>query len=118
MKIILPWPDPRLSPNAKRRSHWTAYRGPTAKARADAKIATLAALGLRKKPNPKAFLPIKVTFFPPDRRWRDDDGMIGSFKAARDGIADGLGMDDRLFRPHYFFADAEKPGRIEVEIDL
>ena len=49
-------------------------------------------------------------------RRRDDDNMVGSFKAYRDGIADALGVDDRRFRPHYFFEDAEKPGRIDVEI--
>ncbi len=63
-------------------------------------------------------IPMTITFVPPDRRHRDDDGMIGAFKHARDGIADALGVDDRRFRPQYVFADAEKPGRVVVEIAL
>ena len=47
-------------------------------------------------------IPVRITFYPPDARRRDDDNMIGSFRAARDGIADALGVDDRRFRPHYF----------------
>ena len=57
-----------------------------------------------------------ITFVPPDRRHRDDDNMIASLKAARDGIADALGVNDRRFRPNYVFAEPEKPGRVEVEI--
>lgn len=63
-------------------------------------------------------IPMTVTFIPPDRRHRDDDGMIGSFKHARDGIADALGVNDRRFRPTYVFAEPEKPGRVEVEVTL
>ncbi|WP_148649262.1 RusA family crossover junction endodeoxyribonuclease [Novosphingobium barchaimii] len=57
-----------------------------------------------------------VTFYPPDRRHRDDDNMIASFKAARDGIADALGVDDRKFRPKYTIAEPCTPGRIEITL--
>jgi hypothetical protein len=59
---------------------------------------------------------IDVRFYPPDARHRDDDNAIASFKAARDGIADALGVDDRRFRPTYYFMDPAKPGKIEVVI--
>jgi Holliday junction resolvase RusA-like endonuclease len=61
-------------------------------------------------------LPLRVTFYPPDRRRRDDDNMIASFKSARDGLADALGVDDRCFAPHYVFADPVDGGQIVVEI--
>ncbi len=61
-------------------------------------------------------IPVVMRFYPPDRRHRDDDNMIGSMKAARDSIAEALGVNDRRFRPHYIFAEPEKPGRIEVEL--
>jgi crossover junction endodeoxyribonuclease RusA len=61
-------------------------------------------------------IPVKITFYPPDNRHRDDDNMVGSFKSYRDGIADALGVNDRRFSPHYFFAEPEKPGRVVVEI--
>ena len=68
------------------------------------------------RPDTAAPLALRVTFQPPNRIRRDDDGMIGAFKHLRDGIADALGMDDRLFRPEYHFAEPKKPGAVFVEI--
>ena len=117
MIITLPWPDRRLSPNA--RLHWRAKVGPKQAARIAAQHATVAAKGfysVRKAlDGTEGPIPITVRFYPPDRRHRDDDNMIGSLKHARDGIAEVLRVDDRRFRPHYFFEDACKPGRVEVE---
>ena len=58
-----------------------------------------------------------IRFYPPDARLRDDDGIIGAFKHARDGIADALRVDDHRFRPEYHFMDPAKPGRVEVEVN-
>lgn len=63
-----------------------------------------------------SLIAVAIRFYPPDRRHRDDDNMIGAFKAARDGIADALGVNDRRFRPVYYFETPEKPGRVEVEL--
>lgn len=117
MIITLPWMDKRLSPNA--RLHWRAKVGPKQAAKIaagwlahDAAKGFHGALGaLRANDEP---IPMTITFYPPDKRHRDDDNMIASFKAARDGIADALGLNDRRFRPHYYFEDAEKPGRVVV----
>lgn len=119
MKITLPWPDMRLTPNAKRRKHWRSYQ-PAAKAdRETGRVMTYAALstGLREIRNifrGDGKIPLTITFFPPDARHRDDDGMIGAFKHLRDGIADALAVDDRRFRPDYRFEAPAKPGRVEV----
>lgn len=123
MVIVLPWPDKRLTPNAKRRSHWTVYRPAEKKAREDACYATYAAAGAgmrdtRQSVSGSHKIPVTVTFYPPDRRHRDDDGMVGSFKHYRDGIADALAINDRRFAPHYVFAEPEKPGRIEVRLGI
>lgn len=116
MRIVLPWPDPKLSPNA--RLHWRAKVGPKQAAKIKAGWLTVAAEGYHATKAALAAhdgpIPVEMRFYPPDRRHRDDDNMIGSMKAARDGVADALGVDDRRFRPHYFFEDAEKPGRVEV----
>lgn len=116
--IVLPWPDKRLSPNA--RLHWRARVGPKQKEKIAAGWATASMKGfhdlrtrLQADDSP---IPMRITFYPPDHRRRDDDNMIGSFKAARDGIAQALGVDDRRFRPHYFFEEPSKPGRVEVRI--
>lgn len=118
MIVTLPWPDKRLSPNA--RVHWRVKADATRKAREDAAIALYAAArgGMREL---RAALvgdgpiPIKVSFYPPDGRHRDDDNLVSSVKAARDGLAAALGVNDRRFRPHYFFESPEKPGRVQVE---
>ena len=116
--VTLPWPDKRLSPNA--RLHWRAKVGPKQAARIASQHYALASKGfysvrdaLKGTEGP---IPVAVRFYPPDRRHRDDDNMIGSLKSHRDGIAEVLGVDDRRFRPHYFFEQPEKPGRIEFEI--
>lgn len=114
--VTLAWPDKRLSPNA--RQHWAALAKVKKLARSDAAKETLAAIPLCARQAIKQGddrIAVKITFYPPDRRHRDDDNMVGSFKAYRDGIADALGVDDRRFRTHYFFEDADKPGRIVVQ---
>lgn len=113
--IVLPWPDRRLSPNA--RMHWAPLAKVKAKARADACTLTTVALSLATKRALAAGdgrIPMQVRFYPPDNRRRDDDNAIAAFKASRDGIADALGVDDRRFLPTYQFMEPEKPGRVEI----
>ena len=114
MIIVLPWPDKRLSPNA--RIHWRAKVGPKQKARIDASWATVGAEGFHDFDPPDGDIPVQVTFYPPDKRRRDDDNIIGAFKHARDGIADALSVNDHRFRTEYRFGKPEKPGRVEVRI--
>ena len=47
-----------------------------------------------------------LAFYPPDRRARDDDNMVASFKAGRDGIALALGIDDKRFVMRPYVQDA------------
>ena len=117
MRIILPWPDSKLSPNA--RCHWRAKAPAKAKARSDAAYATYDAMphGAREVRDVYAGahpIPVQVYFYPPDKRHRDDDNMISLLKAGRDGIADALAVNDRRFRTEYYFCEPCKPGRIEV----
>lgn len=118
MKIVLPWPDKRLSPNA--RLHWRARVAPKQSARIAAAWATVASEGYREARDAihgtDTPIPVVIRFYPPDRRHRDDDNMIGALKAARDGVAEALAVNDRRFRPQYVFADPEKPGRVEIEV--
>lgn len=117
MKIVLPWPDRRLSPNS--RLHWAVKAQVKAKARKDAAYLTYDAMPAGAREVRQHFagdgpIDVQVTFYPPDRRQRDDDNMVGMLKAARDGICDALAINDRRFRTSYSFEDAEKPGRVEV----
>ena len=117
MKITLPWPDKRLSPNA--RVHYMALYRAKAKAKDDAW--TLTREVCPTKADREAFagegpIPLIISITPPDKRKRDRDNMQYMLKAALDGIALGLDVDDYRFHPTYHFSAPEKPGRIEVAL--
>lgn len=118
-RIVLPWLNPKLWPNAKRRKHWSTYRSAEKADKATGHALTLLSLSLAQKRAVAARegkITLSVTFYPPDHRKRDDDGMIGAFKHLRDGIALALGVDDNRFAASYHIAEPDKPGRVEVEL--
>ncbi len=57
-----------------------------------------------------------IEFFPPDKRRRDDDNMLASFKAGRDGVADALGVDDNKFVTSFEVCDPVEDGAVRVTI--
>lgn len=109
--IPLPWPPRILSPNS--RAHWAAQVTPRKAYRRDANVLTRSLLGRRW---PQATPEIRVTFCPPDNRGRDLDNCVASFKAAQDGIADALKINDATFRPTYGFGPVERGGRVIVTL--
>lgn len=113
MIVELPWPPREVWPNFRQSHHWRAFHNARKKQRSDAHLCVLATKGAVAL-DPR--IPLAVHFYPPDRRKRDDDGCIGAFKSARDGIADALGVDDTRFKATYWFHEPEKPGKIVVEI--
>lgn len=88
-EFFLPWPDKRLSPNA--RGHWASLARAKKAAKRTAYYTVLEA-GIGKIEADS--LSVKYSFFPPDRRARDDDNILASLKAAADGIAMAIGIDD------------------------
>lgn len=62
--------------------------------------------------------PLRITFYAPDRRRRDVDGMHGAIKHHLDGIAQALGVDDSIFRPVVIDVDLDpaKKGFVLVEV--
>lgn len=111
--VELPWPPKQLSPNFKRRKHWSAYRPHVKAYRETCWVHVMHALG--RAPRDGLTL-ASVTFYPPDHRRRDADGMIGSIKAGIDGIADALNRDDHGFRPTYHFAEPVPSGKVVIVI--
>lgn len=111
MKVVFPWPPKDLSPNA--RLHWTKL----AKAKKQyrqachilAKQAGAAVLATAEKVH------IELTFYPPDRRLRDEDNIFASMKAGLDGLADAMGVNDRKFKTSFQVAD-EIGGFVRVEV--
>jgi crossover junction endodeoxyribonuclease RusA len=113
LRVELPWPPKVLSPNA--RIHWARKAKATGAVRFEAKWSVLAARGTVVKPKwPAAALTIE--FRPPDKRRRDMDNLIASMKAATDGIADALGIDDSKFQTTYRMGEPVKGGAVLVTV--
>ena len=111
--LTLPWPAKALSSNA--RVHWTRKAKATAKARA---VAFYTAKAAKVQPDPAASL--TITAHPPDRRRRDVQNFPALCKAAIDGIADAMGVDDNGFRVRFpeAFAEPRKGGAVVIEIGV
>ncbi len=111
MILHLPWPSPALSSNA--RIHPLALHRVKKAARAEA--------GWAVKALPRPQLPdtgdiaLRVTFEPPSRRI-DRQNMPHLVKAAIDGIAEALGINDNRFAPEYVHADPVRGGRVTIEV--
>ena len=112
-EIFLPWPDRKLSPNA--RVHWAVL----AKAKSHAKES---AFWLTKQAGigkiEAGSISVRYLIFPPDRRARDQDNIIASLKAYADGISQAIGVDDSKWNisiaPR---GPVERNGMIKVELD-
>lgn len=114
IRIELPYPDKDLNPNA--RLHWAKLAKAKNTAREYACVMTMARLQ-EANVTFKAPVSVAIQFYPPDRRKRDDDNVIASFKAYRDGIADALGIDDNraVFKAFYVF-NLECQNKTVVEV--
>ena len=110
-ELILPWPPKALSPNA--RTHWRK-KAPIAKSYKTACWALTNESGI-VLPQTAGRLALWLDFYPPDKRHRDDDNMIASFKHGRDGVALALGIDDKRFRTFPYVQD-KIGGFIKVSI--
>lgn len=107
-ELILPWPARELHPNA--RVHWSRRSKAAKAAKAGAHVLALQAGWNRLALPADGRLHVWIDAYPADRRRRDADGLLSSMKAALDGIADALGVDDRRFVPHPWIKDEVRPG--------
>jgi crossover junction endodeoxyribonuclease RusA len=120
MQIELPWPPKELSPNA--RGHWGKAEAARKKFKADCWTATKDFL--MKHSGQYVYLqqgklPINIMFHQPDRRERDADNLMARMKYGFDGIAEALGVNDKIFRPvTYDIADEPvKHGKVIVRVE-
>jgi crossover junction endodeoxyribonuclease RusA len=113
ISVTLPWPSKDLSPNA--RLHWARKAKAVKQARAGAHYLIIEARGHARRAGEAARL--SMTFCPPDKRRRDRDNIIASMKAATDGIADALRIDDSKFEVSYRMGDPVKGGAVQVTIE-
>lgn len=94
-EVTLPFPPSTLNPN--RKGHWAKVAKAKRDYRSQCWLYSVEA-GAGRATLPEGRLALWLEFYPPDRRKRDDDNMIASFKAGRDGLADALGIDDSRFQ--------------------
>lgn len=99
-EVTFGWPPRECSPNW--RGHWQK-RAKAAKSYKNAcwALAKEAKLTVDWEGQVHLF----ITFNKPSRRPMDDDNLIASFKAGRDGLALALGIDDKRFVCHPFVSD-------------
>ena len=114
MRLTLPWPPRALSPNA--RVHYMAV------SRAKKVYRTACSWTARQQGaidiGGAEVLFIGLEFVPPTRRHHDVDNCVASAKALIDGLADALGVDDRIFRlsPSPRIAEGEIGGFVRVTV--
>src|SRR3546814_12114849 len=105
--VHLPWPPAALKPNGSH-GHWSRKSSAAKKYRADCLVLAKAA---RLKPvdGPMA---LRIEFYPPDKRRRDLDNMLASFKYGIDAVAEAMGVDASLFEFRLCRWAPKKPGEI------
>jgi crossover junction endodeoxyribonuclease RusA len=112
-KLFLPWPDKALSPNS--RGHWSKLYRAKRKAKDDAFWAAKEA-GLGKIEADR--LLVRYSFYPPSHRSYDLDNLVARMKAAADGIALAVGVDDSKWdlaiSPR---GPVERNGMVKVELE-
>ena len=89
IEVTLPWPDKRLSPNA--RVHW---RKRYEAAREAQTIAKVIARNKLIRWFPPEELQARYEFCPPDKRRRDQDNFLSMMKPYQDGVCDVYRIDD------------------------
>ena len=116
LTIELPWPSVDLSPNS--RVHYMALARAKKSAKNYAWGMTKAAMGPLGIPFRGFVGPVsvRIVFHPEIDRARDLDNMQARMKAALDGIASSLGIDDTHFRPLSEIGAKRKPGCVVVTL--
>lgn len=109
-EITVGWPNKALWPNG--RAHWAVKNGHAQNLHAEAYWAAKEA----KLVAPDGRVPVLLTFYPKPRGPAPDkDNAMASCKAALDGLAKAMGVDDRLFDPRVVIA-SERLSKVVLSI--
>lgn len=114
--IELPFPDKILWPNG--RGHWTAKAAAVKKHRQWAFVMTKLANDAGMIPPLGDRVNWSVIVHPKTRNVIDRDNCLASLKSYADGIAQALGVDDKLFNtPSLTFGEPVKGGKVVIELE-
>lgn len=115
MIVTLPWPPRELSINS--RVHFRVVRHYSKIVRESSYWLTRKAMiDGQHQTVPDGEILVKITFHPPTRRRFDLDGLLTRSKAAIDGFADALAVDDYRFAFLIKRAEPIKGGAVILEI--
>jgi len=118
IRVELAWPNKVLSPNA--RPHFMVLSNAKKAAKEEANWATRIGRGHRKiEHDGVSDIILRQIAHPPDKRDRDRDNLDHALKAARDGIAMALGINDKHFRPTGIeWGEVVRGGKVVIEVIL
>ena len=122
IEISLPWPDKRLSPNARPNRFEKAAAAKTAREQGLYGALEITYIWPKDKAPPFKPLPeqfeAQYTFHPPDRRHRDIDNVYSSCKNFQDGVCDALEIDDsRIKRTILEWGEVVKGGKVVLTLE-
>lgn len=109
------WPNRLLSPNVP--GHWAKKAAAKKAYRTACKRIVEETEGSMPPIPPDGAVRVSMRFFPPSRRRMDLDNALASMKAGLDGLADGLGCDDSLFRPSADWGE-KVGGFVEITVEV
>lgn len=114
--IALDFPPKDLFPNRASGKHWASLYKIKSEYRESSTWLAKSQLGdWKHNGNP---IKLTLTFQMPDKRWRDADNCLAAAKAAMDGLADALMVNDRLFNPIMVIRMlGEKPGKLIINLE-
>lgn len=115
--VKIPWPHSDLFANKGK--YWPVKARRTKESRGHA--AYLAkAFGVSKLTDVPKSVKVRYILNPPIKRGRrpDKQNCAHALKAAQDGIADALGVDDSIFDDSYEWGERAKLGSVVVEIKV
>lgn len=95
--LTLPYPDKSLNPNRKSGRHWAVTKkAKDAGFEAGYYAAKLAYSNAKQVAQPMSLI---ITYVRKDKRLVDLDNLLSASKSIIDGIAQGMGIDDKYFEP-------------------
>ena len=116
IEITLPWPDKRLSPNA--RVHWAKKHQASARAHEDAKLLTYAAVQEQYDWSISRKLEAQYIFMSPDKQKRDIDNCLAMMKSYQDGVCAAIGIDDsRIKRTVLEWGEVTPGGKVVLRLE-
>lgn len=115
MKIELDFPPSELFPNRAKGTHWAKLYQVRSDYRENSTF--LAKHQIKDWKHNGWNIRLKLTFQMPDKRLRDSDNCLAAAKAALDGLADALMINDKFFEPIEIHRElGTKPGKLIVEL--